>query len=117
LSDTSFYREKTVECGKNPKRLKESFFSVPIELQFNYYNILGKDLKEITKWLIQGGIIQNWFKYYRWHKFDLGQNFEDESGPQVFSIDSVSYGFNVWMIACAVSILGFIYEWIQVIKN
>jgi hypothetical protein len=43
------------------------------------------------------------------------QTLEAKSGPQVLTLENLSYGFNVWLIACGISIMGFVYEWIQVI--
>jgi hypothetical protein len=78
-------------------------------------SILGEDVLEITMWLIQSGIAQHFHQYYYWQEFIFNRVFEVESGPKVFSVEDVSYGFSIWLNACAISILGFVGEWIQVL--
>jgi hypothetical protein len=115
IADTNIYDEMTVVCKKKPKRLKETFFSSPAAFLHSSYSLIGKEIDEFVKWLIQGGIPQHWYEYYKWHKFKLGQNLEVTKGPRVFTLETVIYGFNLWMIACAISLLGFVAEIVQVL--
>jgi hypothetical protein len=117
ITDSNLFKETTRNCKKRPKRLKETFFSSSIELLYEPRSFIGKEIEETMKWLIQGGIPQYWYKYHQWHKFELGQTIKDVSEPQIFTFENMTFEFNVWMVACAVSIVGFIVEWFQVLDS
>jgi hypothetical protein len=115
--DNDIYREITFLCNRQPKRLRGTIASTPTVLLYSRYGIIAKYVNDLINRLIEGGVPQQWNRYYAWHKYVLGSEFDKKKGPQVFSLENVSYGFNVWMIACSVSILGFLAECIQVIDN
>jgi hypothetical protein len=114
IVDKNLYKEITFKCKRQPKRLKENIASLSIVLLHNAYGRVAKDINDIINTLIDYGIAQHWYEYYQWHKYELGLELNKKRGPQVFSLENVSYGFNVWMIACSVSVLGFVVELIQV---
>jgi hypothetical protein len=114
-ADTTFYKQMTIDCKKKPKRFVKSLLSSPIVLKFSLNSMIAEVIEETSMWLIQGGIFTYLYENYEWTKFIRGQTLENDSEPQVFSIENVSYGFNIWLIACAVSTLGFVVEWLQVL--
>lgn len=59
--------------------------------------------------LIETGIPQNSYKFFFKHLFDLNLPPPDKN-PKVFAIDDLSFGFVVWLYACAISGCAFIAE-------
>ena len=63
--------------------------------------------EEVTQILVQAGIPQYLREYVADFYFPLRQEVIE---PQVFAIEDLEFGFEIWLVACAVSIVVFIVE-------
>jgi hypothetical protein len=67
----------------------------------------------VIKWSIPAGIPQYWAEYHDWYKYIRNHTYyEEESGPKVFALENLSFGFNVWLVACGLSLIGFLLEFL-----
>jgi hypothetical protein len=91
--------------------LKERLLSIPIGFRFPKNHFLYHFMDNIVQNLLSGGIID------KLNNFRLDQcaipYYKEEWEPYVFSIDHLLFGFNIWLVACAValSVLAFELIW------
>lgn len=82
--------------------------AIPAALNMNTNSILHKIFSKVMDRIISAGIPQ-----YLESKADLFfgtyQEFKKKI-PKVLSLDDLSFGFILWMYACAISIFGFLIE-------
>jgi hypothetical protein len=88
---------------------------MPEKLEFDpfgictYHDAFNFPLIDKTgKYLIQGGIMQHLYDYFL--NFEMKPLIDDETGPNVFGLNELGFGFIIWLIACGISTVVFIAE-------
>jgi hypothetical protein len=103
------------------KVLKATYDNVPelMEERYDYYGMSlafctfhhaynSRLVEKVQTHLVQGGILQHTNDYFL--NFELMAHVDEGSGPNVFSLEFLSFGFYIWFIACGISILAFFAE-------
>lgn len=88
-------------------KMKESLLTLNIGLGFNANNFLYSLTNEVIEKIFPMGIIQHWLEASIPSSYDL---FRNKKSPKVLKIDDLSFGFVLWLTACAVSSLCFLVE-------
>lgn len=91
-----------------PLYLKERFLSVPVGIGLVKNHFLFHLLEEVVQGLTTGGITQHLWKFYR--EVDLSLPKVQPHGPSVLSLDDLSFGFLIWLVACGVAFGAFFME-------
>lgn len=91
-----------------PKVMKEYVHLPPHEICVYHDNFLAHLNWKITHAMASNGILKYWFDYFL--NFDMKPLSDPPSGPKVFDIEDLKFGFHVWLIACGVSALAFFSE-------
>lgn len=68
----------------------------------------GSAIVMSIKYLVEGGIPQHLFHLF--FDFELMPILDEIPGPSVFSLNDLVFGFVVWLISCAISIIAFFSE-------
>ena len=87
-------------------RLKEKLFSYPMGLGTFPNHFMSALMEDTMQLIIPTGIPQYLYEYHRWLQF-LKFYADIKTGPNVLSIDDLSFGFVLWAIACGISAIVF----------
>lgn len=84
---------------------------------FDYTNIKNSDLilfadifDGILKRLIPSGVLNHLIDYHTWILYRKGNYKAVETEPRVLTIDDLSCGFVLWLIACGISMIAYLFE-------
>jgi hypothetical protein len=93
-----------------PELMEENYDNLEVTLAFcTYHNAYNSRLvKKVGEYLVEGGILQHINDYFL--NFELMPRVTEASGPNVFSLDFLSFGFYIWLIACGISTFFFVVE-------
>ena len=94
---------------------------IPAGLSMNKYSFLQPLFNEVMDRIVTAGIPQHFTNFYddllfaRFHE-------SQEKLPKILTLHDLAFGFILWMIACGISIAGFIVEilsslTVKIIKN
>jgi hypothetical protein len=109
LGDLDYYRWVKGSCFYISGVLDEPILSsmAGIGMQMNHF--MFEHVAKVTDRLLEAGILKNW---YDWHnKMLYGMwKIDFENGPKVLTVESLSFGFVMWLGACGVSFAAFVGE-------
>jgi hypothetical protein len=109
LGDLDYYRWVKGRCVDISGVLDEPILSsmAGIGMQMNHF--MFEHVAKVTDRLLEAGILNNW---YDWHnKMLYGMwKIDFENGPKVLTVESLSFGFVLWLGACGVSFAAFVGE-------
>lgn len=109
---------KTFKAGfpTLPQTLKEVINYRPSAICLHRDNFFVNLNEKVSNGLISGGIIQYWYSYLL--DFEIVPLDTPLKKPKVFAAEDLSFGFFVWLYACAISASVFVAEVFYVfIKN
>lgn len=98
-------------CNCENIQLNEVLFRYPMGLELRDGAYIFEIVEETLQLIIPFGIPQHSVELHKWkwhRKFDA-----EPKRPQVFTLDSLLFGFVLWLIACEISILWFLIELIK----
>jgi hypothetical protein len=76
---------------------------------FNRNNFMFQLADEVVRDLIPTGIIDQSYAYHKW--FQTMQEDPETRESALLTMDDISFGFVIWLIACSVSLTVFISEY------
>lgn len=91
--------------------LDQVLFRYPMGIEVKQNTHAFDILEETLQLIIPFGIPQHSVNIHKWkwlYKFD-----PEQKQPQVFSLESLSFGFVLWLGACGMSFLWFLFEFLQ----
>lgn len=97
-------------CQRKPEFLKENMLTLPVSMVMTANHFMFRVIDDIFGWLVQAGIPQYFHNFYNWYKFIRHQKSKTIEEFKSISLDSLSFGFIIWLAACGVSILVFAFE-------
>jgi hypothetical protein len=100
-------------CHGSAMRLKGFREDTTITALLTYKNsFIYEILNEILQKTIPFGIPQYLMNF---HYLTLFKHYEvsSDKNPKVLTIDDLSFGFVLWLGACGISLIGFLYEWLK----
>ena len=89
-------------------QLKEILFSNTAGISMRMSTFLFHLTEEVVGDLITAGIPQHLRKLYE--EILYPPVYEELAGPQVLRIEDLRYGFIIWLISCALAVVGFLNE-------
>jgi hypothetical protein len=95
--------------GRVPLKLQQNIISVPLFFGVTKHCFLIPLADKVIPWLLQGGIIQ----YLR--KNELERELIEKDELKVLSVSDLSFGFVVWLVACAASTIMYLVHWFMFI--
>ncbi|KAG5668298.1 hypothetical protein PVAND_016245 [Polypedilum vanderplanki] len=96
-------------CKEEILRIKETVFTVNVGYGLVSFHYLYDSIESTIQWLLQAGIPQFWYELNHWHIYK--RIYIPSSPPKdVLTLNDLNYGFNIWLIACAISIFQFFIE-------
>lgn len=98
-------------CKCENKQLKEVLFRYPMGIEIHNAPFIFEIVEETLQLIIPFGIPQHSVNIHRWKwhkKFDA-----EPKRPQVFTLDSLSFGFVLWLSSCGISFLWFLAEFLS----
>lgn len=96
-------------CKCEPKVLKQPLFNIQVGIGLLPNHFLYDLTEDVVQKFISMGIIQNLYNYYSWVLFHTEIR-NTGTGPMVLSLDDVTFGFNIWIVMCCLSVIGFLIE-------
>lgn len=96
-------------CEKKPIRVEDTMISIPKVLMLESLHYMFDVIEETMQWLIPSGIIQHSEDFYYWlvHR---EKYIDPDDGPKVLTLNDLSYGFIIWLIAISAVIVEFFME-------
>lgn len=85
--------------------LKENLMTDYFIIYYHRHDYFFEPFNRQVTSLFEAGVIQRWIKS-QFEDFDQ-LLFRPKEGPQIFGLDQLSIGFNIWLIALIVSFVGF----------
>lgn len=93
--------------------LKEVLFRYPVGLKIYSVSTTFELLENTLQHIIPFGIPQHLIEFHNWMLY--GRLIDpDLNEPQVFTLESLSFGFIIWLVACGISLLGYIMEQLHI---
>ncbi|KAG5668744.1 hypothetical protein PVAND_016671 [Polypedilum vanderplanki] len=96
-------------CKMQPVLLKENLLTLPVAMVTFPNHFLFDVINEHTIWLVQAGIPQYWFQYQNWYSFFRHHKIESDELESI-NLDSLSFGFIIWLATCGISLIVFAIE-------
>lgn len=109
MQDTFFDILHSETDGIQGIYLKQKLFSYPIGIGTFKNNFMSQLIEETLQRMIPAGVPQYLFEHHRWLKFGR-IHVETEIGPNVLSMDDLSFGFVLWAAVCGMSVVVFVAE-------
>jgi hypothetical protein len=109
MQDTFFDSLHFQTKGIQGISLNEKLFSYPIGLGTFKNHFMFPLMEDTMQLTIPAGIPQYLFEHHRWLKFGR-IHVNRKLGPNVLSIDDLSFGFVLWAVACGLSAVVFCVE-------
>lgn len=117
-----FFDTANIFCKGSLFPLKKVFINaLPTALIVKRNSILESVFYEVMPQFVSSGIPQYLNKFHA-DLFHIGYREFNEKIPKVLTVDDLAFGFNLWFMACCLSIIGFIcevfkYFVVKVLKN
>ena len=89
--------------------LKQKLFSYPIGFGAFKNHFMNELIEDTLQLMIPAGIPQYLFEHHKWLKFGR-VHVNKKGGPNVLSIDDLSFGFVLWAVACGLAVIVFCAE-------
>lgn len=93
----------------NHVRVNERLFQVPLGLLFLKNNFIYYLYDEVIQGLTTAGISQHLWKIYKYDKYSVDREPLTKS-PSILTLNDLSYGFIIWLVACGLAACVFIGE-------
>ncbi|KAG5668717.1 hypothetical protein PVAND_016645 [Polypedilum vanderplanki] len=93
-----------------PNRIEGNIFTIPVGIGMYKNHFMYDSVEEIMKMSLSSGIFNQHLKYYRWKTGQTRVSKNSLPDKKILTMENLSYGFNIWLIACAFAILQFIFE-------
>ena len=112
LSMDEFYLHYYMNLGIKPD-FEWNRLETILESSFDTFSFIGnvfnfRMLNKIIDDLIPTGVMNHLIEKYYFKKFR--QAHDDDTKPQVLNLNDLSFGFNIWLGFCLISIVAFIAE-------
>lgn len=105
-----FYDAANSICKGSLNQVKNfNSISFPGILSFNSSTSLEITLMEVMRRIVPTGIPQYFCEYY-YNAFSRKYVEIKEKLPRVLTVADLLFGFNLWLCACGISIIGFVFE-------
>lgn len=109
MQDTFFDYLHYTSKGIQGICLKQKLFSYPIGFGTFKNHFMNALIEDTLQLMIPAGIPQYLFEHHRWLKFGK-VHVNRKVGPNVLSVDDLSFGFVVWVCCCGISAIIFCVE-------
>ena len=101
--------EYDFECRSSGHQLDQTLYSTHIGYAVYRNNFIFDLLQNVTQQLIPAGIPQHLAKLYQWIIFKTHQEIVYKS-PSVLTLEDLRTGFLLWIVACCITIVVFVFE-------
>lgn len=100
----------TDACQCQPKILQEVLGTTQVGIGLPLKHFLYSAVDETLQKIIPTGIVSHLLDYHKWVLYRDGIDFSDVSEPKVLTLNDLSFGFVMWLIACGLSACGYLFE-------
>ncbi|KAG5673138.1 hypothetical protein PVAND_003209 [Polypedilum vanderplanki] len=107
---TDFYFLINRACKKHPLVLKEIYQKSVIGIRTFSNCFLSELMIDTLELIIPTGITNFWYDWHLWYKYKRYIVEIEPKLPQIFTLNDLSFGFVVWLIACGICIICFLIE-------
>jgi hypothetical protein len=97
--------------GRVPLKLQQNILSVPIMFGMTINSFFTPLADKIIPWLLQAGIVQHL------RKNELVSEIIEKDELKVLSMLDLSFGFVLWLVACAASTIMYLIHWLMFVIN
>ncbi|KAG5666299.1 hypothetical protein PVAND_017850 [Polypedilum vanderplanki] len=109
LTEENFDLKVKFICKQEIIRIKDTIFTINVGISMEAYHYLYDVIESSLLWTLQSGIVQYFSEFYTWYEYKR-YHIEESSVNKILSLNDLSYGFNIWLIVCAVAIVEFFFE-------
>ena len=108
-----FFELANVYCGGSLVLVKNVIINaIPVGIAADRYSILESVFVDAMRQFVSSGIPQ-YLNHFHADMISTKYQESEEKCPKVLTLDDLAFGFNLWLIACCVSICGFLCEIIK----
>lgn len=105
-----FFETANIFCKGSLFPLRNIFINaLPTALTVKKHSILESIFYDVMPRFVSSGIPQYLYEFHA-DLFHIGYLEFNEKLPKILTLDDLAFGFNLWLLACCLSTIGFICE-------
>lgn len=74
------------------------------------WNLFSEIVEDVLQRLIPTGVVKHLIDYHTWIVYRNGNFKSGEQEPKILTLDDLGFGFVLWLTACAISAIGYLFE-------